>query len=153
MCPWPAPSTNSALPWSQQLPTGRTTRAQGIRQSQPPRAPLPGKPAQFYPTCFSGSCLCSYPPVTGLAHKGWGSYMDGQWKAGWIDTQFVEGLMIAELAGSGTGSSLPGCPQGLLVGNDSQGAQAGRDGSWRCGCPHPGLQAGGESPRTMMHSP
>lgn len=69
-----------------------------------------------------------------------------------MDKGFVDGLMRAELAGPGNW-----CPRGLLVGSDSQEPRlrqgGGGYGRWRCGWSLPGLRAGGESPRTRMHSP
>lgn len=50
--------------------------------------------------------------------------------------------------GLGTGSRLLGCPQGLLVGNESQDPGLGGDGGWRCGRPSLAPRAGGESPGT-----
>lgn len=116
-----------------------------------PRAPLPGwLPAPTLPAPLALACAAAPRDRAGLQ---WLGRLHGQAVEGRVtDTRFAEGLMRAERAGSGTGPSLPGCPQGLPVGDDSQAARAGRDGSWRCGGPHPGLQAGGESPRTMMHS-
>lgn len=56
--------------------------------------------------------------------------MDGRLD-GWTNGSF-EGLMRAELPGS---RNWPGCPHGLLVGNDSPDPRVGGDGSWRCGFP------------------
>lgn len=61
-----------------------------------------------------------------------------------MDTWFVDGLMRPDLTESGNSLQAPWGPTWSV---------GGRDGSWRCGCSLPGLQAGGESPRTRVHSP
>lgn len=72
--------------------------------------------------------------------------MDGR-QDGWTNGSF-EGLIRAELAESGNQPQTPWVPTLPSGGGESQDPRPGGDGSWRCGYSLPGLQAGGESPRT-----